>query len=58
MKYKYLNEVLLNWNYEEIIHDNSIIKAPDIKKEISDCFIYKIEDKPSRIKIFDDGTRD
>ena len=58
MKYKYLNEVLLNWNSEEIIHDNSIIKAPDIKKEISDCFIYKIEDKPSRIKIFDDGTRD
>ena len=33
MKYKYLNEVLLNWNSEEI-QNNSIIKSSDIKEEI------------------------
>ena len=33
MKYKYLNEVLLNWNSEKI-QDNSIIKSSDIKEEI------------------------
>ena len=53
MKYKYLNEVLLNWNSDKDFQDNSIIKSSDIKKKISGCFIYKIEDKPSRIKIFD-----
>ena len=32
MKYKYLNEVLLNWgNSEENIQDNNIIKSDDIK---------------------------
>ena len=51
MKYRYLNEVLLNWNSEEI-QDNSIIKSNDIKKEIDQYFIYRVDDKSSRIRIF------
>ena len=34
MKYKYLNEILLNWNSEEEFQDNNIIKSSDIKDEI------------------------
>ena len=57
MKYKYLNEVLLNWgDSDENIQDNNIIKSNDIKKKIDQCFIYRVEDEPSRIKIFDDGS--
>ena len=57
MKYRYLNEVLLNWNFEEDLQDNNIIKSSDIKRQIDNYFIYRIEDEPSRIKIFDDGTK-
>ena len=57
MKYKYLNEVLLDWNSDKDVQDNSIIKSSDIKKKISSCLgIYRVEDEPSRIYIFDDGT--
>ena len=53
MKYKYLNEVLLDWgNSEENIQDNTIIKSNDIKRQIEQCFIYRVEDEPSRIHIF------
>ena len=53
MKYKYLNEVLLNWgDSDEDFQDNNIIKAPDIKTKITQYFIYRVEDKPSKIKIF------
>ena len=56
MKYKYLNKVLLAWNPEEDLQDNTIIKSSDIKRQIEKCFIYRVEDEPSRIKIFDDGS--
>ena len=52
MKYRYLNEVLLNWNSDKNIQDNSIIKSSDIKKQINQCFIYKIR-KTKELKIFD-----
>ena len=54
MKYRYLNEVLLNWNSEDL-QDNSIIKSSDIKKQIKTQFIYKINDEPSKIHIFNDS---
>ena len=57
--YNILNEVLLSWgDSDENIQDNAIIKSNDIKKKIDQCFIYRVDDGPSRIKIFDDGTRD
>ena len=57
MKYRYLNEVLLDWgDPDENIQDNSIISSKDIKWQIDKCFIYRVEDEPSRIKIFDDGS--
>ena len=43
MKYKYLNKILLDWNHEEDLQDNNIIKSSDIKSQIDKCFIYKIE---------------
>ena len=53
MKYRYLNKVLLNWNSKEEFQDNNIIKSSNIKKKIEQCFIYRVDDKPSKIKIFD-----
>ena len=55
MKYRYLNEVLLDWNSDKDFQDNNIIKSSDIKKKIEQCFIYRVDDKPSKIKIFDNG---
>ena len=53
MKYKYLNKILLDWNSsKEEIQDNNIIKSSDIKRQIDKCFIYRIEDEPSEIYIF------
>ena len=53
MKYRYLNKILLDWgNSEEDLQDNNIIKSSDIKKEIEQCFIYRVDDEPSRIRIF------
>ena len=43
MKYKYLNKILLDWNNSGGIQDNNIIKSSDIKEEIDNCFIYKID---------------
>lgn len=57
MKYRYLNEVLLDWNSKEDIQDNNIIKSSDIKKKIeNEYFIYRVEDNRSKIHIFDDGS--
>ena len=57
MRYKYLNEVLLNWNPEEDLQDNNIIKSSDIKKEIDIYFIYKVSDLgAAQIHIFDNGS--
>ena len=55
MKYRYLNEVLLNWgNSEENTQD--IIKASDIKKKIERKFIYHIPERfhEDTLRIFDD----
>ena len=52
MKYRYLNEVLLDWNGSENIQDNSIIKSSDIKglKEIDSYNVNGVKFKMIRMK--------
>ena len=54
MKYRYLNEVLLNWNSEDKIQDNNIIKSSDIKDKIDQYFIHIIfpYDEKKSLRIF------
>ena len=52
MKYRYLNEVLLDWNGSENIQDNSIIKSSDIKglKKIDSYNVNGVKFKMIRMK--------
>ena len=54
MRYKYLNEVLLNWgDPDENIQDNGIISSKDIKRQISSYPLYMNPHAP-RFDIYKD----
>ena len=53
MKYRLLNEVLIEWNQSsKDDSDNIFLKSEDIKRSFDKCFIYRV-DKKDYIKIFD-----